>query len=901
MLGKESSPDIGNANTEESGDHSAAGVAPASDSRASSMTGVTTVVVDDEGHRSESARMVSQSTVSTNNSTDEDEDGETASAAAAHLREAAIAQMAELGLPRSWSELALRRTGGTNIEAAVHFCLERGGDMERLIAEELEREHMMQQQSSGNSSSRRRSSRVENTNQLLEQLLEMGFPRRWCAEALAATGNNVDEALTWILTNGERLSAEDVGMEETESVGDVDDDEDSADDEEDEGLRLVGENDSAEASADTGQAFASTDSPTANADVPSPGSAAVVEPASKSDTVGGIGWTGPVCPLRFISGRSIINSKTLSVSGLPAGGFSSVGTKGILLTSGKWYYEAILETAGCLQIGWADGSFSGHCNADRGDGCGDGPSSWAFDGWRRYRWHASATEWGCRWKEGDVVGCLVDLDKHIVSFTLNGQAEEIGMGVAFSEEGFRPCGGVYACVSFNRREKLRLVLGGKCSEPFKYQPPGCYKGVGEAVLSAVAERDKLLMKENILYPSTGGKPIHDASKPKRFLCDFSEGEHGHELFAWQHRYYGSDASVHLGSARNLKLGTESQKSGNGTSSEMSALLSILCRVEKEWKARGEISSEELTSLGADSDISEIVSRVTDGYDKVIEKLNAELRTEWAALGVLYCRKLILHLMVALGKDFDLRYFVSSGSDQESDRELTSARCLWSVLDTCVSLRSAGWVGEAGAMAVAAEALGLGISTAQSRHSLSDARAGLIQTEQSDEFVPIPAAGISQMLSTVLLSAVAGETATSSSIAAGAEAAIGSGGSLVFLRPSLQSVVSRSAVFQDLLVAVVRRSVRLLAVVDYSGEDSSAEIPKVREWMSTYVSPLTGFLNNIWLYSCHCFEKRKKTWTGICRRSRRDRLAYIQRMILVFPSSLTLVWFCSLPAYCLANR
>ena len=27
---------------------------------------------------------------------------------------------------------------------------------------------------------------------------------------------------------------------------------------------------------------------------------------------------------------------------------------------------------------------------------------------------------------------------------------------------------------------------------------------------------------------------------------FSDGEHGHELFAWQHRYYGSDASVHLG-------------------------------------------------------------------------------------------------------------------------------------------------------------------------------------------------------------------------------------------------------------------------------------------------------------------------------------------------------------------
>lgn len=155
------------------------------------------------------------------------------------------------------------------------------------------------------------------------------------------------------------------------------------------------------------------------------------------------------------------------------------------------YYEAEILTAGCLQIGWADSSFAGHCQAERGDGCGDGPSSWAFDGWRRYRWHSDATEWGCRWSEGDIVGCLVDMDAMTISFTLNGRGEEIGMGLAFSGEGFRPCSGVYCCVSFNRyvlmhdvashlrnfvltnivtdkfvhsREKLRLILGGEGTE-----------------------------------------------------------------------------------------------------------------------------------------------------------------------------------------------------------------------------------------------------------------------------------------------------------------------------------------------------------------------------------------------------------------------------------------------------
>jgi len=48
------------------------------------------------------------------------------------------------------------------------------------------------------------------------------------------------------------------------------------------------------------------------------------------------------------------------------------------------------------------------------------------------------------------VGCLVDMDSMSVSFTLNGKGEEIGMGIAFSGEGFRPCSGVYAYVSLNR-------------------------------------------------------------------------------------------------------------------------------------------------------------------------------------------------------------------------------------------------------------------------------------------------------------------------------------------------------------------------------------------------------------------------------------------------------------------
>jgi hypothetical protein len=85
-----------------------------------------------------------------------------------------------------------------------------------------------------------------------------------------------------------------------------------------------------------------------------------------------------------------------------------------------------------------------------------------------------------------------------VSFTLNGKGGEIGMSLAFSGEGFRPCNGVYACVSVNRHEKLRLILGGVGTEPFKYPPPKGYRGIGEAIHNAAKERNLLLVEKKFL-------------------------------------------------------------------------------------------------------------------------------------------------------------------------------------------------------------------------------------------------------------------------------------------------------------------------------------------------------------------------------------------------------------------
>mmetsp|Transcript_32185 Transcript_32185/g.67666 ORF Transcript_32185/g.67666 Transcript_32185/m.67666 type:complete len:3523 (+) Transcript_32185:112-10680(+) len=573
----------------------------------------------------------------------EEGDDESSNTEAAHLREAAIVQMAELGLPRQWAELALSRVGGTNIEAAVHFCLERGGDMERLLAEESERRGP-----SSFSSSRRRgggASRMATSN-LIRQLVEMGFPRHWCVEALSATRNNVDEALTWILTNGDRLSAEDEAAEEGQE--DEDDNEDSEEEEEDNNEDDDDDDNEDESIAENNDQVVE-DQPLARE-----------KSESTQQTLSeNVGWSG-ICPIRFVSGRSNINPKTLDITGLPNGGFSSVGTKGVLLTTGKWYYEAEIKTAGCLQIGWADSSFVGHCQAERGDGCGDGPSSWAFDGWRRYRWHSTATEWGCRWAEGDIIGCLVDMDTMSVSFTLNGKGEDIGMGVAFSGEGFRPCSGVYACVSFNRREKLRLILGGKGTEPFTYPPPDGYRGIGEAIHSAVKERDILLAEEKVLDEAHSSKSDElSAAESKKYMCDFSDGEHGHELFAWQHRYYGSDASVHLGSSSrpstfggssgNLKTSKSSSvptKNVKPTVADISSRLSkILSKAKKPKTPEDEAESFDLS-----------INLLRDAYKKIDDEVDNELKAVCASLCVLYSQKLVMHTMVSHSNQFSLLSF-----------------------------------------------------------------------------------------------------------------------------------------------------------------------------------------------------------------------------------------------------
>ena len=686
---------------------------------------------------SQSTRNSAQSSVGSNS--DDDEEGQEQAAEsddAQHLREAAIVQMAELGIPRPYAELALRRVGGTNIEAAVHFCLEHEADIERMLADEMSRQSSTRDGGSGRDGA--------DNSHLLNQLLEMGFKRRWCMEALANTGNNVDEALTWILTNTEMLEAMYNSDEEGDGDNaDVDDDESEEEEDTDDG-----------------------DSPQSE-----------IEEQAKEDTSEVKNWDLQVTPLRLISGKATIDSKTLDVTGQPNGGFASVGMKGVLLQSGKFYYEVVLGTAGCIQVGFADSSFAAHCNAERGDGCGDSSSSFSFDGWRRLRWHSTATEWGCKWQVGDVIGCLVDIDRRQISFTLNGQGEEIGMGVAFSD--FDYCGGLYPVVSFNRKENVRLILGGS-GEPFKYPPPPGYRGVGEALPERIRERLGLLQRERELLESTN---IEDA---KGFLCDYSDEDHGHELFSWSHRYYGADASVHLGSVQSRQSGLgRSSKSDNPPSSFVGQ------RLKRLWSAAWAKSTDQKTSLDGDG----LSSLVEKGYEEAQKEFAYDAFNESIFLGLNLARKMLLHIIIAT-RSFDPKRIFGTSDHADMVR-------LVKILQVCVGAQN--WTGEASAMAMAAESLGLGVQVQMQ----------IVGKGDPSEF-SLNRAGFTQVLSSIMYFTIGGKVQdTSGWLLAAAEGSLASdaSASLTFLKDALQDAVVASEALRNALLAAIRRGIRFLALID----------------------------------------------------------------------------------------
>eukprot|EP00941_MAST-03F_sp_MAST-3F-sp1_P001008 g1008.t1 len=123
-------------------------------------------------------------------------------------------------------------------------------------------------------------------------------------------------------------------------------------------------------------------------------------------------------------------------------GFGTARSK-VPLNKGIGYFEIQIVSGKTMQVGWATELFSP--NSDVGNGVGDDSNSWAFDGSRMKRWtNGNGVTYGSKWKNGDIIGCLLDLNKKEMSFSINGK----DLGVAFSNFNDTAC--YYPAVSLDR-------------------------------------------------------------------------------------------------------------------------------------------------------------------------------------------------------------------------------------------------------------------------------------------------------------------------------------------------------------------------------------------------------------------------------------------------------------------
>jgi thioredoxin 1 len=123
--------------------------------------------------------------------------------------------------------------------------------------------------------------------------------------------------------------------------------------------------------------------------------------------------------------------------------------------NGKYYFELILNSGGCMQLGFCDSAFKP--NARRGEGCGDDDHSWAVDLLRNRRWGSWSSKFQSemQWKTGDIIGCELDLVTNEIRYNLNGN----DLGIAFtnvafadSRKGFSPA------VSFRDEAKMGTLI-----------------------------------------------------------------------------------------------------------------------------------------------------------------------------------------------------------------------------------------------------------------------------------------------------------------------------------------------------------------------------------------------------------------------------------------------------------
>ena len=128
-------------------------------------------------------------------------------------------------------------------------------------------------------------------------------------------------------------------------------------------------------------------------------------------------------------------------SGYPTVSLRSAGHQPLTLRSGKVYYEVTLSQGPFehLQIGWCDERCfdADEClrrvleesDTDEAYGVGDYDCSWSVDESAQKHHRREEETWGKPWKQGDILGCMADLDAKTLSFSLNCSTDADGYRV----------------------------------------------------------------------------------------------------------------------------------------------------------------------------------------------------------------------------------------------------------------------------------------------------------------------------------------------------------------------------------------------------------------------------------------------------------------------------------------
>lgn len=132
------------------------------------------------------------------------------------------------------------------------------------------------------------------------------------------------------------------------------------------------------------------------------------------------------------------------------------------LTSGKWCYEVVFNSAGPMQIGWASPNFAHR--SDQLLGVGDDKYSCAIDLERLALWHVPEGQEGVRdffalndafeqWQRGSALVCCADLDNLEFMWAMDGQIRGQLKMDSLPEGGLRPA------FTFGWGESISLNLG----------------------------------------------------------------------------------------------------------------------------------------------------------------------------------------------------------------------------------------------------------------------------------------------------------------------------------------------------------------------------------------------------------------------------------------------------------